>query len=221
MFSSLWGRAVRQPLNESWWTPSLSGNSSGQPSPVAVRASQNLHPDRFCVQAPRAHRQPHGRCGDAGRARHRRSGCGIGRLEQATFDALELDADGVIVAFVATAPVRAAGMPGALVAVDELPSSPWRRMRGAQNLQPRICARVGWASQSSRLLDRRITSSPPYTPGGKLIECTTIRSSRHRPAAGRSWARVGAAQTVPAALPQARSWSAQWSSSALSCGVAM
>src|SRR5512133_517334 len=36
--------------------------------------------------------------------------------------------------------------------------------------------KYGCAFQSSVLLNSCCTSSPPYRPGGRLIECTTIRS---------------------------------------------
>src|SRR5688572_10242275 len=42
---------------------------------------------------------------------------------------------------------------------------------------PSIVLKYGCASQSSVLVNSRCTSSPPYTPGGRLMECTTTRST--------------------------------------------
>src|ERR1019366_8136402 len=44
----------------------------------------------------------------------------LGRIEALAFEAFELDADRIVVAVAAAAPVRSAGMPGPLVARDEL-----------------------------------------------------------------------------------------------------
>ena len=81
----------------------------------------------------------------------------------------------IVVAVVAAAPARRAGMPGALVARHELHTA---RRRGARRSAPTPRARgsagsTGCASQSSRLVNSRSTSSPPYSPGGRLIECST------------------------------------------------
>src|SRR5258706_16377549 len=43
---------------------------------------------------------------------------------------------------------------------------------------PSMLLKYGCASQSRVLVKSRCTSWPPYSPGGRLIECTTTRSMR-------------------------------------------
>src|SRR6266508_1099726 len=53
-------------------------------------------------------------------------------------------------------------------------SSPSRRMRKCdETRRSAISRKYGCASGSRRLVNRRSMASPPYSPGGRLIECTT------------------------------------------------
>ena len=73
-----------------------------------------------------------------------------------------------------------------------------RRRGGSRNAprprRPRIVSKYGCASQSSRLVNSRSIASPPYSPGGRLIEWThdEIDRARRRAAARSSATRTRA-----------------------------
>src|SRR5438874_7533610 len=55
-------------------------------------------------------------------------------------------------------------------------SSPLRRTRKCDDsLRVAMSAKYGCAAGSSRLVNSRSIASPPYSPGGRLIECSTTR----------------------------------------------
>src|SRR6267143_3252505 len=66
-------------------------------------------------------------------------------------------------------------------------SSPPRRTRKCDDsFRPAMSRKYGCAAGSSRLVKSRSIASPPYSPGGRLIECTTS-SVIASPAGRSSW----------------------------------
>ncbi len=71
-------------------------------------------------------------------------------------------------------------------------TAPSRRTRKcADTRRPRMPSKYGCASQSRRLVNSRSIASPPYSPGGRLIECTTARRDGHARRAGRRSSATG------------------------------
>ncbi len=129
------------------------------------------------------------------RARERGQRRVLGRLEGPLVGALELDADREIVA--ARSRPRKFDGPACQARASQdtnCTSSPSRRIRKwADTCRPRrFASNHGCASQSSRFWNSASIASPPNSPGGRLMLCTTSRVGG-TPCAGRaSWFGEGA-----------------------------
>src|SRR6476661_6088425 len=117
-------RGVRKtPRNRTPGAASGGRKSRGRPAeaalqqrPVEARSGVGLAPGRDMLMA----RNPGDRIAPRQRLEQRQQRVVLRRLERAAFEALQLDADRVVVAVGAALPLRGAGMPGALIAGDEL-----------------------------------------------------------------------------------------------------
>jgi len=99
-------------------------------------------------------------------------------LKQAALQALEFHADRIVIAIVAPPVVRHTGMPSAGVAIHKLPypSAAFNeKMRG--HLHPLQLREIGVCTVVQPVQKKSCTQAVPNSPGGKLMECSTNKST--------------------------------------------